>query len=211
MIMAMKFRTGRVKYCALCVFQIVFLAKSAVGALYLIVLSGVYIFFTGSIRRRIMLIGLLVLTLIAGIIAVNHIEALKQSRMVSLIIKIFENPNILSNMAKISETDGSVASRIHAITFGTGDFFMDMGLPHGFMYTGRIMSGYGAVLYELGIFGLAVIIMITRRLHRSFGFPAAAAVSVVMFSAVQLASPTFIFLVAMAEYDVYTAKRKILA
>lgn len=206
MIMAMKFRTGRVKYCALCVFQIIFLAKSAVGVLYLFVLSGVYIFFTGSIRRRITLIILSVLMLVAVVIAVNNIASLRQSRLVSLIIRIFENPNILQNAAKISETDASVAQRVHAITFGTGDFFTDMGLPHGFMYEERIMSGYGAVLYELGIFGLAVIVMITKRLSRSFGFPAAMAVSVVMFSAVQLASPTFIFLVAIAEYEAYKKK-----
>ena len=213
MILAARFKTGRVTYCALCVFQIVFLAQSAVGVLYLFVLGGSYIFFTASVRKKIAFIIIFIASLAVILSVIDKLEILGRSRMVNLFMTTFNNANsnVAESIEQISERDGSIASRIHAITFGIGGFLKDIGLPHGFIYRGRIMSGYGAILYEFGTIGLCVIIMITRRFLKAFSVQAAIAVSIVMLSAVQLTSPTFIFLVAVAEYESYTARRKLFA
>lgn len=209
-ILATKFKTERVKYCVLSVFQNVFLAQSASGSLYFLILAGSYIFLTASIRRKIIYLIVFIITLYVVFSLAERIEMLRSSRMLSLFNSTFNNSassNVMKNMEEISTKDVSVGARWAAITFGFGSFFSDLGIPHGFIYQGRIMSGYGATLYEMGLIGLALIIMITRRLSKSFGTQASVTVSIVMVAAVQLALPTFAFIVAIAEYERYIAKR----
>ena len=208
MIMSTKFQTQRFTYCVLCIFQIVFLARSTVGVLYLFVFAAVYTAFAASPRRKITFAIASVVVFAIVVAIANRSDIVKNSRIWLLFMNVIESPNIIESVQGIAETDASVSARIVSITFSVGDFFRDMGMPNGFMYSGRLMSGYGAMMYELGIIGLAAVIIITSRLLKAFGIQAAVAILIVMFSAVQLASPTFIFLVSVAEYVSFREKNR---
>jgi len=83
------------------------------------------------------------------------------------------------------------------------------GLPNGFgpvIFDGidyvRIMSGYGSMIYELGVIGVALAGIISWTLIRGLknGLVFGVSVSICMFSAIQPGSPMFIFVLACAMY-----------
>jgi len=101
--------------------------------------------------------------------------------------------------------DESIIARVNAIIFAVESFFKNFGIPHGFVYEGmpgiRIMSGYGTLLYEMGVFGVILIVSVFRYLFRTFNMAYAITITIVMFSAVQLGLPIFAFLIGFSMYE----------
>lgn len=82
--------------------------------------------------------------------------------------------------------DSSSSDRISHVYFSFKGFIENLGMPHGFnswkeyallefnkssfkwITTGRIMSTYGSILFELGIFGLIFILSIWKQINTTF-------------------------------------------
>ena len=86
--------------------------------------------------------------------------------------------------------------------------FKNYGIPcyfilNNFEVTERFMSGYGTMLYELGVLGIAAITSIFNIIKKSYeksGIAYALSITIIMFSAVQLAQPLFAFFIGYCIY-----------
>ena len=196
LIISRKFKKNRNFYSVLLVIQIVFFAQSAVTLVYLMVFAGCvglkYVF-SRSVTKSLLIIG-------AVIIMVPFVwkivsENMASSRIVVIINNFLEDPSLLKK-------DESIMARFGDIIVSIESFLEDFGLPHGFTKfitpAGRIMSGYGTLLHEFGIVGLVYIFLIFKKIKLSFNASYAMAITVVMFSAIQIGIPIFGFLI---EFD----------
>lgn len=120
-----------------------------------------------------------------------------ETRIAIFINKLVSDPKSILN-------DESVEQRMNHISLSVGYFISDCTLPHGFTkfitYSKRIMSGYGAFLYEMGIIGAVYILYYFRLIWRSFNFSTGIAITIVMFSAIQVGNPMFALLIGYCLY-----------
>src|SRR5207248_2682670 len=101
---------------------------------------------------------------------------------------------LTSRPGTILVLDESVAARVSNIFYSLSGAFEGWLMPHGFdswgayadqqeqiyreifvrrgLYGGRIMSGYGGTLFELGVLGLAIPVVMTLGIWRAFGLRA---------------------------------------
>lgn len=177
------FESGKVFYSALCLFQIIFLAQSSMAVLLLVVLAlyvGI-VYFAFSLRAttKIGVISVVGLGLICGYFFVNRF--LFGTRVHVLVMAIFRDP------LQVLRMDASVNDRASHIYFSLRGALDNYLLPNGFnawrQYVtaksaqqttffwvskgDRIMSGYGAALFELGLFGLLLLAATTLILLKS--------------------------------------------
>lgn len=167
----------------LCLLQILFLAQSALGILFALFAVGLYTLIRLSAPAA--LITLLTLAGISFYLLVNAENLLAGTRIGGLLMLLHDRPEL------ILSADQSVAARAANIFYSINGAFESWLVPHGFdtwtsyadrqeqIYgdifikrglTGdRIMSGYGAILFELGMLGLAVPVVITIGIWRTFG------------------------------------------
>ena len=167
----------------LCLLQILFLAQSALGILFTLGAVGLYALVRLSAPAA--LITLLTIAGIAFFLLINAADLLPGTRVGGLLMLLHDRPEL------ILAADQSVASRAANIFYSINGALESWLVPHGFdawtsyadrqeqIYseifikrglTGdRIMSGYGAALFELGILGLAVPVVITLGIWRTFG------------------------------------------
>jgi hypothetical protein len=158
------------KYFTAIIFSILLLAKSSMGIFYLLILF-LYIFIT-NFNLRLFLFTSLTLFLLG-----LSFSFFSDTRLYQLSMLFIENPfNLLI-------LDASVNDRFFQIFFSIKGFFQFYFFPHGFSLwskylamevpkyadyvlvdyfssEGRIMSGLGSLLFELGLFGLLMPIMI---------------------------------------------------
>ena len=114
--------------------------------------------------------------------------------------------SFIENPVSIFLNDVSIKERLLSITLSLRYFFVDFGFPHGFVLFkeynhNRIMSGFGALLYEMGIIGLIYIVYIFKTIKSSFNVSYAFSIIIIMFSAIQLGLPIFGFLTGFALYE----------
>lgn len=105
-------------------------------------------------------------------------------------------------------TDQSVVIRLDAIFNAILDSFHNYFMPLG--YELRIGSGLGAVLHELGIFGIAVLFYVPFLLSHVFKKKPTRVASFIviffmLFSNTQLANPLMLFVIGV---NMYYAHRK---
>ncbi|MGC3832859.1 Putative uncharacterized protein [Moritella viscosa] len=152
---------------------ILFVAKSSMVILFILISVILYVFFNlFSIRKLIITF----LSLVVGAVLIIQFGSLLEgSRLFKLVILIIDSPLI------ILAEDASMNERASHIFFSFKAFIDDAGLPHGFhlfsniLTTGRadygglfwwggahnkVMSGVGSVLFELGWFSLLFFILI---------------------------------------------------
>ena len=92
--------------------------------------------------------------------------------------------------------DGSIQDRIEHIVMALQGVVSNYGLPNGFTHF-RMMSGYGTALYECGIPGLMIIVLQLVIVYKGNSDNKTAALAIttglmiMMFSAVQLATPLY--------------------
>ncbi|MGI9179358.1 MAG: hypothetical protein ACR2H9_02420 [Longimicrobiaceae bacterium] len=209
---------------ALLVVQITVFAQSAMTVLLLVLFAGLYVginFF--SLRK--LVTSLVVLALLGGGLAAvlsRGWAPLEATRVYSLLTRLFEDPMLVLMI------DQSVNDRFFHIFFSFYGFFENFGLPHGYtawtehvlrlvhqfspyawaVSPARIMSGYGAALFEMGVVALLVPLSLTIALRRFFGSDVrsflivAVFLHLVMLTNVPLAFPLFGFLIGLLAYYV---------
>lgn len=161
------------KYYIAIIFSILLVAKSSMGLVYLLV-----IFFYLLLTK--LSLKLFFITLLSCLLLSLSISFFVDSRLYDLATIFIENP---SNLIML---DASINDRFFQIFFSIKGFFEFYFLPHGFSYwgkylaievpkysdyvmvdyfssDGRIMSGLGSLLFELGLFGLLLPILILKQ------------------------------------------------
>lgn len=197
LLFVMGFKKQRVIYIANVLFQLFVLAQSSVALVYL----GVIIFFIAIyLLRKLNIkyflgggaIAVIVLTVIREWANMNQ-----NTRMGNLLNGIFTNG--INQVFYLVEHDESIKVRVKYIQICIEGFVENCGIPYGYSADARLESGYGAALYELGIVGVLMILIIWRIVYK--GYPTkyavviANSITVIMFSAIQLSLPTFAFFI----------------
>lgn len=215
-IIADEFKTGKWLYKGICLFQIVVLAQSAVTFVYLAVFAMIYVikeivFFRRNTPRQkktklIIAAGSVV---VVGVAAWIVLTFMQHTRFVQVFVNLFSNLGNIRSLQDLYAVDESVAVRLEAIVVAFQGFGRMWGLPNGFgqiLISGqehlRIMSGYGAVIYELGVVGILLVAALAWWMIRGLknGFVYGIGITIIMFSAIQLGSPVFILVFACALY-----------
>ena len=198
-IISMGFKKNKKLFVILNILQILFLAQSSVGLLY------VFIFFVFlSIEKCITNLSLksvlysccLIFSIfIFYIVIINY---MKGSRIQDLVIKLIDNPKSLIE-------DESISERVNAITVSIKSFISSFGIPNGFSKFitkgGRIMSGYGSLLHEMGKFGVFIIIYFWKLINQAYNKAVSTSMLITLFSAVQLGTPVFLFIIGYSIYQ----------
>jgi hypothetical protein len=153
--------------------QIMLLAQSSFAALFLFGMFGLYILTHIDSPRRLGLAALLGLAVIAALVAIARLNllGLRGSRLLELAGLFVKNPSYVFIL------DGSANKRLSNIVLSFYGFFDAGMVPQGFgtfaeyvlrvasrfptiltrpAAMERIMSGYGAALFELGVIGLII-------------------------------------------------------
>ena len=157
--------THKKTYIYLLLFQIIFLAQSSLTILLLLIIGFFYVLF--RLGPKSIFLGSSICILLFYIVTMSEID----NRAVSLATRLIYNPEVLL-------LDGSINSRASNIYFSLKGFFDNYGVPGGFSafpayWTSeidgheiffqsassapiRIMSFYGAMLFELGAIGALI-------------------------------------------------------
>jgi len=199
----------------LCVIQIVFMAQSTVALAALAIPVLVYLLFKVHVvlkKPYFWVAG--ALSMIAFPFLSHYLEA---SRLQSMALLLLENPALLI------VADASGNARAASIFMSIQGAFDNYLIPHGFnaylnhvsslaweyrnifwylKIADRIMCGYGAALFEMGIFGLIVPVVITIAIFQHCGrkeWQRAVVLNVgthaIMFTAMPLALPAIGFFI----------------
>ncbi len=215
-VLSHEFKRGRLLFQSICIFQVVALAQSAVSFVYLVVfvlmfvVSEIVNFRHYNKQQRIVRLLIAAGCIVLGTVAVLVVfKTMRNTRFVQIWVNLFTRLSEIDSMAAFHMVDGSIAMRIESIYLSFRGFIENWGLPKGFgpvIFDGidyvRIMSGYGAMIYELGVLGVALVALISRELIRGLknGLVFGVSVCICMFSAIQPGSPMFIFVFACALY-----------
>jgi hypothetical protein len=154
-------------------------------------------------------------------------------RLVTLTSALTQDPSLLLL------TDTSVNSRFGHFLFSTVGFFQDGLIPHGYdsftQYVGKalavrypeyvwlgslddnlkIMSGYGAALFELGFVGLLYLVSLTVASYKYFRgdvkrfLVLTAFIHTIMFAAVQMSLPLLGFLIGYLSFYGHANRKKL--
>lgn len=199
MILVWNFKTERRIYMLNLLFQIVFLAKSAITIVYLgFFLIILFVVNLKKIDIKKICIALLTVTVICvTIYYLLNSEANKGQRITWLLQRLLSGQNIM----QIIESDASISQRVNAIIICLSGFVRTAGIPNGFQ-VGKITSGYGSMLLTMGWFGFFIIIFIFSFMRKGYcinGENASKIVSIfitiIMFSGIQISNPMFLFLI----------------
>jgi len=204
----------------LLVFQIILLAKSMFAILGLVVwlFSSFILKPNKSIKFT---LGASFLFLIGG----GAIVALGGERLNKLMNGFFSNPlSLFKTDASANQRLSDIAGAVYGflsqlpLAFGYGTntwvaYQEEIGRISNFFWYGksyRIMSGYGAAMFELGFVGLVIPItcFVSFWRHDCYRIRAIGiSLSIVMFAAVPLALPMFSFLIGISEGATFLNQR----
>ena len=194
-VLALEFNRNRALYLILNLVQIVVFAGSAVSAVYLIIFAITYILTSVANGERRGYFAFVSLTAI-GVFLYEEIPWIKdrfQNRIFQILYNVCYNREALFQ-------DNSVTSRLDDIVNSFKGLIEWWGFPHGFSST-RIMSGYGAMAYELGIVGIIMVLLfLAIMINGKKDIFVAISVTIMLFSAVQLANPLFSFYIGYCLY-----------
>lgn len=205
----------------LLLFQIVFLAQSSMVILFLLILITIRITFKLSLKRFLAytLVGIISLLILLNIDLGNY--NIRFLQIVDLVLD--------KGFLKLIALDQSISDRAAHIYFSVKGFLESYTLPHGYgewrsdiksqlpayrevfaidwvSTNDKIMSTYGAALYELGIFGLLLPICISLILYRALRSQLSTAMVMVLFvnmilmTAIPVSFPPLGFLMGLAIY-----------
>lgn len=164
--------------------SIVFLCKSSMGFLFLIIAATTYIFYQFiNLKKSAFITALMLFVFMISLTQIGLAFSILGSRMTGMMATAQDN-DILSMFYK----DESMNFRMEHLVFSFDGLIRNYFLPGGFdsflfhrnnqlnYYDGffwslesadKIMSFYGAIAYELGVFGLLVIGIMIRSIARS--------------------------------------------
>jgi hypothetical protein len=152
---------------------IIFVAKSSMVVLFILIAGFLYLVFNFFSVRR--LLVTLLLGVCAFLVTTQYGNYLEDTRLYTLGSLVVDAPLV------VIEKDASINERASHIFFSFKGFYDDLGYPHGFhsfsnsLATGRdqsggfffwgsegnkIMSGVGSLLYELGWYSILFFILV---------------------------------------------------
>lgn len=219
LMVASQFNKNKRFFQIVCIIQIVFFAKSAVSLLYLaiffacVVIKEVVLLYKKK-PERIIALGVVAIAAWACLSFLwdDFINAFGSTRMITIWKDLISNIGEIHSIQQLYQLDYSVATRVNSIWTALSESFAYGGLPHGFIYkdfsfskVNRIESGYGTLLYELGILGTLFIWMISKVLYKGFNknIPMFVCISAMMFSSVQFGNPMLSFLLGYGMYNMH--------
>ena len=184
LLFSLDFRKNRLLYMGLSVVQMILLAQSTVSIIYLGILGmmyGIRAITKFSFKNMLFTLVMLVLFIFGVYFVMNHYAS---SRIGSLLVLLIHNPLNVVNL------DQSVYERFTSLTDGFNHFPVP-----GLLGSRTIMSGYGGIVFDLGIFAIIPIIYIYLLLRRGSDrysvWIIPITLTICMFSAIQLSSPMF--------------------
>lgn len=199
LLFVMEFKKKRLLYMACLLFQIVFLAMSSITILYVAIFIMFYILedvMKGG-RLGLSFISIGIASLFGGYLAMRNFQS--DNRLLKLLKALYYDRSVLLD-------DPSMNQRMDDIQGALGAFAEHLGLPYGYA-TNRIMSGYGAALYETGVAAILIIVLFAVLFAEGkHAFATTASMTVIMFSAIQLACPMLSFYLGYGLYKKYKKK-----
>jgi hypothetical protein len=210
--------SGKIKYIVACFLSVIFLAQSAMSSLFLLILTALYLFTHSSIKS-------LALVVVAILASYFLVDMLVDSRLLALVSMAINNPSLLIN-------DASVNDRLFHLYYSLVGAFDNLLFPNGFdawsMYSklqiqtsqnvfkdewisigDRIMSGYGAVFFELGLTGLIlpyIFFVLYRKIYindMSKAIMYFLFINTIMFSAIPVGLSFFALYISYLTYLAY--------
>lgn len=210
MILALDFKKNKVFYLVNLLFQICLLAKSSVTILYLGIFCGL-LFLCSMKKISIKQILLIVLVVVLAIVGGKYYISTNSGQRIAFFINTFISQGNIKNAIKQLLGDYSVAVRVNDIRVCLEGFIHNFGIPNGFD-TRKISSGYGSLILSMGWIGVAIIGYIFGFAKKAYvgkmGMVMAMFLSIIMFSAIQLANPPFAFLIGYFVYLGETGPRE---
>jgi hypothetical protein len=204
-------------YIISCVMGIIFLAQSSMVIVFIMIILFYYFITHLSIKSLLMGLG----ALYSAYIIVQQI--MQESRIFNLTKLVFDNPMSLLLL------DASVNDRFFHIYFSFKGSFDNYFIPNGyskwsqyammeidrysifvekewFSINGRIMSGYGALFFELGIFAIFIPLMLTvllwglynKKLKKFFFY--SLTLNTIMLSSIPVGLTVFGFYIGFLNY-----------
>lgn len=197
-----------IKIIILSILSIIFISQSTMVIFYLIIYLFLYIIIESNFKIKITSTVLICLILLMGL----SLNFNSEYRIINVLYKIFNSPsNILDDI--------SIHQRVVDIVFSVYGFITNMGVPHLWGHWGielheivsdfswankpwlslgnRIMSGYGAALYELGLIGglyIFILIGLHKKIYKNNNpkfYVKSIFIILLMFSSVQLSNPLY--------------------
>lgn len=196
------FKKDKLFYIINLIVQIVLLAESTNTLLFLACVVFFLVIKAISLANRktvMKYIGIGVTgVIVCSIVFKQVILKMQGQRMVNFLNIILSKTN-LSNKINVFLNDGSVAKRLWNITEPLGAFVRDYGLPHG-IETVRDISGFAGYIYQYGVGGVIVIILIIILIRKGYsskeiGKSFAYSFTAIMFIGIQMTSPIVWFFV----------------
>jgi len=210
MILVLDFKKNRNLYIINLLLQICFIAKSSITILYLVIFIFLMVLFS---LKKINIKGIVIAIMVmVGGAAVGYYYIINKSgqRMAFFINTILSQGSI-KDVVSVLLSDYSVSVRVNDIKVCLEGFIEWFGIPQGFD-TRKISSGYGSLILSMGWIGVIVISHIyifcitaydglKKKVLPIF-------ITIIMFSAIQVANPVFAFLIG---YFMFLAdKRKMI-
>lgn len=197
LLFVVQFKKNRLLYAVNLLIQIVAFAQSSVTLVYLAVYIGMYIVNELVYCKKYALLKAAVLFGggLGGLWLIDKV-ARQGSRIQVLVNSLFNQPEKLLK-------DGSITLRLNAITYSIEEFIANYGMPHGM--TQKIMSGIGTVLYEFGVFGIVLVLLVAAVIW--MGYPRDERITytfaflIIMFSSIPFSAPMISFYLGWCLYQ----------
>jgi hypothetical protein len=187
------FKSNKIIFTIILIFQILFIAQSSVSMIYVIILFGISSLGNAirkkSIKAIILILFFIMLLPICVIVMQIYFPASRITHLINMFL-----------ISDISMTeDASIEQRTAHIKLSFMGFVENFSMPHFFhnyiSNSGRIMSGYGALIYELGFVGVIYIINYYQIVKYAFNKSHSLSLLIIMFSAIQIGIPIFAFII----------------
>ena len=207
LILALDFKKNRNIYIINLLFQICFLAKSSITMLYIVIFIFLVALF--SIRKIKVKSFIVILGVIFVGIAVGYYYVTNNSgQRIAFFINTLLSQRSIEDAMNILSRDYSVAVRTNDIKVCLEGFVEWFGIPRGF-YTRKVSSGYGSLIVTMGWIGVIIISCIFRYCRMAYNGLLKKVLplflTIIMFSAIQVANPVFQFLIG---YFMYLSERR---
>lgn len=218
----------KIKVLLICnLLSMLLLAKSAMVALFLAIVVFFLILQKMSFSVKSLKAGLVILLMV--VFAYIGVTSFMPNTRIATLLKLM----VTINPVDLIGLDASVNARFASVIVPIQGFIYNLGLPGGFMsfevvsdqilgaygeyfessrLDSRIMSWNGALLYELGIFGILIWIILFNKLlngtkKRRYEL---IILFIILFSAIPLAFPLIPMMFAVLYYSNYRTSKKIL-
>lgn len=204
LILVLDFKENKKFYSINLLIQILFLAKSSVTFLYLVIFFAVWgIYILKNVNKKYLFIFLGAFIGLAGVCYYFFNSESNSSQRIVYMLKAVMNRDF-----KLLLNDTSISIRLGDIRLCLEGFIDRLGIPKGFA-TKKISSGFGSILYTMGWFGIIVILKIFTIIKGAFSDYRKVVMpiflTIIMFSAIQVSSPIFAFLIG---YFVFLGTKK---